>query len=67
MDRVVYYFEDKTKRVESITEKDWLDELKRELVSFEHVKTADEAVKVFNQRCEKYSLNTRVSYLRSMI
>jgi hypothetical protein len=24
-------------------------------------------VKVFNQRCEKYSLNTRVSYLRSMI
>jgi len=67
MDRVVYYFADKTKRVEKTTEKDWLTELRNEIGSFKNVKTAEEAVARFNRECREYKYNTKVVYLRSMI
>mgnify|MGYP001122909937 CR=1 FL=1 len=64
MDRVVYFFEDGSKRVERVTEKEWLEEIQSEIACMKNIASVDAAVAEFNSTLQKLQAGHRVAYLR---
>lgn len=64
MDRVVYFFEDGTKRVEKVTEQAWLEEIQSELTCMKRKKTVESAVAEFNTTLKELDSACRVVFLR---